>query len=166
MKNVTRIRILIIFVLTAFAVLCICCDKEDNGKNNYHMTAKIDGKSWASAEDQMVSLFEQNYLFISGAVSDDVEILTIQIFNFPGETGTYALGTNEYDTHCFYTSPDNISFFTLPDEQLANGTLVIKKYNPGKNISGTFSFTGMTSNGDAMVEVTDGSFYLPIFTIP
>ena len=166
MKNKTCLRILTIFVLAASAVFYISCDKEDNGKKSYHMTAKIDGKSWTSAKDQMLSLVEQGYLFISGAVSDDVEILTIQIFNFPEQNGTYALGTNEYDTHCFYTSPDNTSFFTLPDEPLANGTLVIKNYNPGKSLSGTFSFTGMTSNGDSMVEVTEGSFYLPIYTIP
>ncbi len=166
MKNKTCVRIFIIFCLSASAVFYISCDKEDNGKNKHHMTAKIDGKSWTSAKDQLVSLVEQGYLFISGAASDDVEILTIQIFNFPGETGTYALGTNEYQTHCFYTSPNDISYFTLPDEPLANGSLVIKEYNPGKSIRGTFSFTGMTSNGDSMVKVTEGSFSLPIYTIP
>ncbi|TVR42125.1 MAG: hypothetical protein EA394_04200 [Bacteroidia bacterium] len=171
MKMKKFLRVLAFFMLACFAVCLTACDKDDDkdngsGTGGYHMTAKIDGKSWASAGNQMILVDNKmGYLFISGAVNDDDDIITIQMFDFPGAAGSFSLGTDEYQTHCFYTSPEGVTFYVFPDEPDAFGVLVITDYKE-KYIKGSFSFTAIDNSGENMIEVTDGSFHMPVYSVP
>lgn len=179
MKKRNFLSVLAYFMLACFVVIFTACDKDDddngndngngngNGTNGYHMTAKVDGQSWESAADQLILVDDkEGYLFISGALNDnDDEVITIQMFDFPGGTGIYPLGTGEYDVFCFYTSPDDITYYVFPSESDTFGTLTITAYSD-ETITGEFSFTAMESNGEDLIEITDGSFHMPVFQTP
>lgn len=161
MKNPGIIKSLLTVILAFTCLSMAGCDKDDNDiDGNYHMTAKIDGSSWSSAAGQLVATTIDEYLFISGATNDENELITINFFNFPGNTGTYPMGTGEYDFHCFYSYGDT-SWFVFEDEPQTTGILVITDFS-SESIKGTFSFTGLNNEGDSTVTVTEGSFYMPI----
>ncbi len=167
-----KLHVFAVFMLACFAVCLTACDKDDdkdngNGTGGYHMTAKIDGRSWASAPDQLILVDNKNgYLFISGALNEnDDEVMTIQIFDFPGGTGIYPLGTGEYDDICFYVSPDEITYYVFADEPDAYGVLEITAYE-SNYIAGTFSFTATDVNGEEIIEVTEGSFRMRLYPMP
>lgn len=169
MKKTTSINLLVVLCIAICSTSFLSCDKDDNngnGPGGYHMTATIDGKSWASAGDQLILVDnQQGYLFISGAVEDDLEIMTIQIFDFPGGTGTYPLGTDDYESYSFYTSAAGITYVVFEDEDDTFGILEITTYKDD-HIKGKFSFTAMDSTGSEIIQVTDGSFHMPLFQMP
>ncbi len=144
------------------------CEKETNGensdKNKSHMTARIDGQSFVSEEDQLGAVHDEGYLVISGATNNEQEVITFQMFDFPGQTGSYSLGTGEYEALCFYSDAYH-SFYILDDISGSTGTLVITELSD-TSIKGTFHFTGYTSNSEAIIEVTKGSFLMPVYDTP
>lgn len=167
MKNLTSA--MAFFMLACFVIGSVGCDKDDdngNGLAGFHMTAKIDGRSWESAQDQLILVDnQQGYLFISGAVDDDLEIMTIQLFDFPGGKGTYPLGTGVHEDWCFYTSAEDITYVVFSDEEDTFGILEITSYE-SDHIRGIFSFTAMDATGEEIIQVTDGSFHMPNFDLP
>ena len=172
MKKKLKLHVFAVFILACFAVCITACDKDDddngngNGTSGYHMTAKIDGQTWASAPDQLILVDDKNgYLFISGAVDEDLETMTIQMFDYPGGTGSFPLGTGEYEAVCFYTSPDDITYYLIFEEQEAHGMLEITSY-ASNYIAGKFTFTAIDPSGEHMIEVTEGSFHMPVFQMP
>ncbi len=162
-SNSIFITIVIIFMCT-FAKAC--ADDNGNGiqSGDYHFTAKVNGVSFISIEEEMAAVHQDEYLVITGGTSNAEEIITLQFFDFPGNTGVYNIGSGEYDTHCFYSN-DSESFFVFDDDPLSSGTLNITKIS-AQSIEGTFSFTGVTNNGQTTMEVTDGSFHVPVFSTP
>ena len=167
MKKKTNFWITPLLLLGVFLILASSCKKDDeentDSGNNNHFTAKVDGVAWSSASSELIGVLvtTDEYLFVSGATSDDNEIITINFFDFPGTTGTYNMGTGEYDFHCFYTIGDT-SYFVFDDVPAATGTLVITAI-ADNSIKGTFSFTGFNNAETASVTVTDGSFELPLY---
>ncbi len=178
MKKKNFIKGLAYFMLACFVVIFTACDKDNdddngndngngNGTNGYHMIAKIDGQPWASAANQLMLVDDKmGYLVISGALNDnDDEVITIQMFDFPRSTGIYPLGTGEYDVFCFYTSSDDITYYVFPSESDTFGTLTITAYSD-ETITGEFSFTAMEGTSEDLIEITDGSFHMPVFQTP
>lgn len=153
------IIILAIIISLPFFIGCDDSNSDPTNTVDSFMTAEVDGQAWESATIQLIYVYTvaQNYLFISGAVSMDAEIITMQIFDFPGTTGTYPLGTDEYETHCFYSPTTEKSYFTLEDEPAAKGTLTINSIDADR-IKGTFQFTGQEQDGPETVSITNGEF--------
>jgi hypothetical protein len=167
MKKKTNFWITPLLLLGVFLILASSCKKDDeentDSGNNNHFTAKVDGVAWSSASSELIGVLvtTDEYLFVSGATSDDNEIITINFFDFPGTTGTYNMGTGEYDFHCFYTIAGT-SYFVFDDVPASTGTLVITAMTDN-SIKGTFSFIGFNNAETASVTVTDGSFELPLY---
>jgi len=168
MKRSNAFSIIITGILTLGCILSHSCEKSDNGGNgdqkNHHMTAKVDGQAFVASEDQLAAVHQDGYLFISGATENEEKIITFQFFDFPGQASTYIIGNNEYETHCFY-SDETVSFFIFDDDPESNGTIIITDLS-SSSVRGTFNFTGVTVNGEATVQVTDGSFFIPIYNTP
>jgi len=141
------------------------CEKneENNDSNSHHFTAKVDGADWSSASNQLIGSRTEDYLFISGATSDENETISINFFDFPGTAGTYTIGEGDYDFHCFYSIGET-SYFVFDDVQAATGKLVITDITDN-SVKGTFFFTGFSNDGDKSVTLTDGSFYLPVYSM-
>lgn len=144
------------------------CEKGAEGENgddkNHHMTARIDGQSFVSDRDQLGAVHDEGYLVITGATENEQEIITFQMFDFPGQTGTYSLGTGEFEALCFY-SDEQHSFYILDDIPGSTGSLVITEIT-STGIKGTFHFTGYTPDSEAIKQVTDGSFFMPVYDTP
>ena len=149
-----------------FAIMLNGCEKDDenNGSDNHHFTAKVDGVAWSSASSQLIGSRIEDYLFVSGATSNENETISINFFDFPGTTGTYNIGTGEYDFHCFYTIGET-SYFVYDDVAGATGTLVITSITDN-SVKGSFSFTGFNNDETESVAITDGSFYMPVYGMP
>ncbi len=163
MKNNRTASILITAMIVLLCTLAKACtedNKNDVSSGDYHFTAKVNGVNFASIDDEMLAVSQNEYLIISGATQNQQEVITFQFFDFPGGTGTYIIGSGEYETHCFY-SDDTQSFFIFDDDPLSSGTLTITDIGTN-SIKGTFSFTGVTNEGNATTEVTNGSFYVPM----
>jgi hypothetical protein len=152
-------------VLTVLLAISIClfagCNKDGTG-GKYFLTAKVNGVEWTSASEQYAAGYQSvnNFLYISGATSDENEILSISFFNFPGTTGTYSIGTGDYEFMCFYTV-GSTSYYVFNDEAGAVGTLKITTFD-SKTVKGTFSFSAVTPGGTATIEITEGKFSLPL----
>ena len=166
MKKKTNFWITPLLILGVFLIFTSSCKKDDEDNtdsDSYYFTAKVDGAAWSSASSELIGVLAttDGYLFVSGATSNDEEVMTINFFDFPGTTGTYNMGTGEYDFHSFYTRGDT-SYFVFDDVPASTGILVITAM--GENsIKGTFSFIGFNNDENASVTVTDGSFELPLY---
>lgn len=170
MKKKTNFWITSLLLMGMFLIFASSCKKDDvdpdsdtPDSNSYHFTAKVDGVAWSSASSELIGVLvtTDEYLFVSGATSNDEEVMTINFFDFPGTTGTYNMGTGEYDFHVFYTL-GNTSYFVFDDVPASTGTLVITAMGDN-SIKGTFSFVGFNNDETASVTVTDGSFELPLY---
>ena len=151
-------------LLAIFICLFSGCSKDGAGEK-YYMSAKVNGVKWESASGELAAGYQSNnnYFYITGATSDWDEIIKISFFDFPGNTGTYSMGTGEYDFLCFYTIGET-SYYVFDDEAEAVGTLKITTLD-SKIVKGTFSFTALTTGGTATVEVTEGKFSLPVISM-
>lgn len=166
MKNIRAKGWQLTGAIALLFLMIISCEKNDDNNNSdsYHFTAKVDGAAWSSASNQLIGSRADDYLFVSGATSNEHETISINFFDFPGTAGTYNIGTGEYDFHCFYSIGET-SYFVFDDVPAATGTLVITAID-ANSVKGTFSFTGFNNDENASVTVTDGSFYLPIYGMP
>lgn len=159
----TRLSILT-GLIVIFILLFAGCGK-DGTSGKYYMTAKVNGVKWESATDQLAAGYQSfnTYFYATGATSDENEIISIQFLDFPGNTGTYSMGTGQYQFLCFYTI-GNTTYYVFDDEADAIGTLTITTLT-SKTVKGTFSFTGVTSDGSASMQVTEGKFNLPVISL-
>lgn len=166
MKNFCMRKWLLTGAIALLSLIIVGCEKDDdnNDSDSYHFTAKVDGAAWSSASSQLIGSRIEDYLFVSGATSNEHETISINFFDFPGTAGTYNIGTGEYDFHCFYSIGET-SYFVFDDVPAATGTLVITAIATN-SVKGTFSFTGFNNDENASVTVTDGSFHLPIYGMP
>ena len=166
MKNFHMKKWLLKGAIILLSLIIVGCEKDDNNKdsNSYHFTAKVDGAAWSSASSQLIGSRIEDYLFVSGATSNEHETISINFFDFPGTTGTYNMGTGEYEFHCFYNIGET-SYFVFDDVPAATGSLVITAI-AANSVKGTFSFKGFNNDENASVTVTEGSFHLPIYGKP
>jgi len=163
MKNNRTTSIVISAMIVLLCTLANACARDNENEvssGDYHFTAKVNGVNFSSIDDEMLAVSQDEYLIISGATQNQQEVITFQFFDFPGTTGTYTIGNGQYETHCFY-SDDTQSFFIFDDDPKSSGTLIITDIGTN-SIKGTFSFTGVTNEGTATTEVTNGSFYVPM----
>lgn len=165
MKGFSLRACLLTGAMVLLSTMILSCQKDDekNGSGSYHFTAKVNGLAWSSAKSELVGTRVQDYLFVSGATGDGHEIITINFLDFPGTAGTFNIGTGEYEFHCFYSIGD-VSYFVFDDVEAATGRLVVSAIS-ANSVKGSFSFTGVNEE-NALVTVTDGSFHLPLFSIP
>lgn len=165
MKKLNANKLLLSGFIVLLPLMMVACEKaEDNNGASHHFTARVDGVEWRSADSQLIGSRNEEYLFISGATSDESETISINFFDFPGTAGTFNIGTGEYDFHCFYTIGET-SYFVFDDILNATGTLVISEITDN-SVTGTFFFTGFNNDGDQSVSITEGSFYMPVYGMP
>ncbi len=68
------------------------------------------------------------------------------------------------ETLCFYSDACD-SFCILDNIPGSAGTRMITELSE-TSIGGTFHFTGYSSQSEAVIEVTEGSFQMPVYDTP